>query len=203
VNVRYGSLRLGAATLYRRLRGKADVGRWADLDSFEPDWASRTALIAGLIPPGARVIEFGAGRRHLEGMLAPGCVYIPSDLVSRGPDTLVADLDARPLPDLAPQRPDVAVFAGVLEYLGRLPDVPPWLFGEVTRCVASYECATSRARTVGRVREALQRYRNGWITTYSEDELVALFESAGWRCDERLTWSTPDGNERIFAFSRP
>ena len=135
-------------------------------------------------------------------MLPPGCVYIPSDLVGRGPDTLVVDLDERPLPDLAPHHPDVAVFAGVLEYLGHLRDVPTWLAREVTTCIASYECATSRARTVGRVREALRRYRNGWITTYSEDELVALFESAGWRCDERLTWSTPDGHERIFVFVR-
>jgi hypothetical protein len=41
-----------------------------------------------------------------------------------------------------------------------------------------------------------------WFTTYTEDELVSLFGTAGWRCSDRRTWTTADGDERIFVFER-
>jgi hypothetical protein len=200
VTVCYGSWRLGAATFYRQLRARSDVSRWSSLDSFDPSWGSRAELIAELVPEGSRVIEFGAGRRQLEALLPHGCTYIPSDLVDRGPGTLVVDLDDRPLPDLARLAPDLAVFAGVFEYLHHFADIPRWLAAQVPTCIASYECASSRAGTFARLRERSARLRNGWATTYTERELVDLFVAAGWDCSERRTWTTPDGDERIFVF---
>jgi hypothetical protein len=202
MTVRYGSWRLGAATLYRRLRSRSDVSRWSDVDNLEVTWRSRSELIAGLLPAGSRVIEFGAGRRHLEALLPDGHTYIPSDLVDRGPGTLVVDLDDRPLPDLTGLGVDVAVFGGVFEYLHRFEDIPPWLAKQVPKCIASYECASSPSGTLARLRESAARFRNGWVTTYTEDELVSLFETAGWRCSDRRTWTTADGDERIFVFER-
>ena len=199
--VRYGTIRLGVATLARRLSSKPDVTRWADLDSFDPDWNERTQIIADLIAPGSRVLEFGAGRRHLETLLDARSTYFASDLVERGHDTLVADLNKRPLPSLEAQRPDVVVFAGVLEYVTRLPDLAAWLGREVSTCIASYECATSSPRSVQRLAEVVRRWRTGWFNTYSEEELVTLFRAAGFRCVERRTWSTPQGDERIFVFA--
>ena len=73
--------------------------------------------IAKLIPAGSNVIEFGAGRRQLEKFLPAGCTYTPSDLVDRGPGTIVCDLNRPPLPDLRHLRLKVAVFGGVLEYV--------------------------------------------------------------------------------------
>jgi hypothetical protein len=203
VDIGYGTFRLGVATLARRLSSKPDVTRWADLDSFDPEWNERTRIIADLITPGSRVLEFGAGRRYLETVLDARSTYFASDLVKRGDDTLVADLNKRPLPSLDAQRPDVAVFAGVLEYVTRVPDLAEWLAGEVSTCIASYECATSAPRSLPRLAEVVRRWRTGWVNTYSEDELVAIFGVAGFMCVERRTWSTPQGDERIFVFHRP
>ncbi len=202
MSTRYGSLRLGLATLSRRLSSKPDVGRWSDLDNFDPEWDGRTQIIADLITPGSRVLEFGAGRRHLATVLDERSTYIPSDLVSRSDDTFVADLNARPLPALATIAPDVVVFAGVLEYLTRLPEVVAWLAGEVATCITSYECAASRPRSLPRFREVVRRWRTGWVNTYDEAELVGMFAASGLVCTDRRTWSTPTGDERIFVFER-
>ncbi len=203
MKVRYGSIRLGLASLARKLTGRPDVKRWSDPDNFDAGWSSRSVLMAGLVPPGSRVLEFGAGRRRLEAALDPSCSYVPSDIVDRGPGTLVADLNARPLPSLAAIRPDVALFAGVLEYLVRVPEVVAWLAREgVERCVASYECAPPAPDRVARLKVAAARYRSGWINTYTEEDLVAIFEQHGYRCEARHTWSTPDGDERIFELRR-
>jgi hypothetical protein len=52
------------------------------------------------------------------------------------------------------------------------------------------------------MRENAARLRNGWVTTYTEEELVSLFGTAGWQCSDRRTWTTADGDERIFVFER-
>jgi polysaccharide pyruvyl transferase WcaK-like protein len=198
--VRYGTFRLGMATLFRRLSSRSDLTRWANLDNLDPDWDERTQIIAELIRPGSRVLEFGAGRRHLATLLDSSATYLPSDLVRRSDDTFVADLNRRPLPALRTLKPDVVVFAGVLEYLARLPDVPKWLTGEVSTCIASYECATSARGSMRRPAEVARRWRTGWVNTYTESELVEMFGAAGFDCAQRRTWSTPQGDERIFVF---
>jgi len=197
---------LDLATLLRTLRcrwlGQSDLQRWADLRNLDPAWDERTRLIAGLIPSGSRVIEFGAGRRQLVSYLDKSCIYIASDLVDRGPGTIVIDLNARPLPDLSDLTVDVAVFAGVLEYISDLYSIPAWLGKSVSLCVASYECAHSQPRTLARLREHFRRARAGWVNTYGEAELEALFQSGGFLCVEKTTWHTQEGDERIFVLRR-
>ena len=97
-----------------RTMGRSDYERWANPGNLEEWWESRAQRLARMIPAGTRVIEFGAGRRRLEAFLDPSCTYTASDLVERGPGTFVCDLNRRPLPDLCPLAPQVAVFAGVL-----------------------------------------------------------------------------------------
>ena len=198
MSVQYGSLRLGLKSLYSRVFAKADRERWSDLANFETSWNERAQLMASLIPPRSRVLEFGAGRRQLAAMLDASCVYLPSDLVSRGPDTFVCDLNVRPLPALSPLRPDVAVFGGVLEYLADIPSLARWLAQQVALCLVSYECATTAPGTMARLRETSARYRNGWVNTYTEAELEALFVKSGFICQKKRTWSTESGDERIF-----
>jgi hypothetical protein len=183
-----------------RLFRRADVERWQDTNNHDASWEERARLIAGAVEPRSRVIEFGAGTRKLEAYLDPACTYTPADLVERGPGTLVCDLNARPLPDLGHVQPDVAVFAGVLEYLLDLPAIPHWLARYVTTCVASYECAKSPPRTMKRIRESIARAGIGWVNTYSQDELDALFASAGFACVQTVIWQHPDGAEPIFVF---
>ena len=200
--VRYGSLSLTAKTLCGKFWGRVDLARWRDLANFDAAWDERSRIIAGLIPDGSRVIEFGAGRRQLEADLGQRAAYIPADLVSRGPGTVICDLNHRPLPDLRWLQLDGAVFAGVLEYVADVPALPPWLADQVSWCIISYACAASRPRTVQRLREGWGRIRVGWVNAYSEGELEEHFCRSGFLCWEKTIWSTAEGSERIFVFRR-
>ncbi len=104
-----------AKTILLKRDGRSDTGRWSDPSNLNESWDVRTAALAKFVPPGSSVLEFGAGRRVLPRYLPAGCQYTPSDLVDRGPGTLVCDLNAAQLP-LFPEH-DVAVFSGVLEYV--------------------------------------------------------------------------------------
>ena len=46
--------------------GRTDYRRWTDIQNLAEWWESRTLKLAGMIPHGTRVIEFGAGRRRLK-----------------------------------------------------------------------------------------------------------------------------------------
>ena len=199
----YNTVGLMLRTLRCRLLGTADISRWRNAEAFGDDWKERTLLIARLVPKGTRVIEFGAGKRNLESHLHPSCTYIPSDLVSRGPGTLVLDLNARPWPNLRELKLDVAVFAGVMEYISAPRAFLAWLSQQVSMCIASYECARSRARTFGRVRETIQRTGAGWVNTFTEGELIEMFRAAGFTLTDTRDWHTVDGSERIFVFRSP
>ena len=159
-------------------------------------------MIARLIPSGARVIEFGAGRRVLERYLPSGCTYIPSDLVDRGEPTLVCDLNVEPRPDLRSLGLDTAVFGGVLEYIQNLESLVTWVTRDVSCCIASYECARTRRSDWRRVQEWVARARAGWVNTFHEDEFVELFQREGFAMVHRELWQTKDGAEPIFRFDR-
>ena len=158
--------------------------------------------MARLVPMGSRVIEFGAGSRKMAHHLDPSCTYLASDVVDRGPGTLVWDLNARPLPDLSPLKVDVAIFGGVLEYLVSLEPIARWLARHVTTCIASYECAETGAWSLNRLRERLRRARLGWVNTHTETELAGLFYAAGFVCEQKVIWHTPTGDEPIFVFQQ-
>jgi len=185
-------------TLRMRLFWHSDYDRWRNADNCLSWWATRTERMAQLIPPGSPVVEFGAARRSLEQMLPAGCSYIASDLVERGPGTLICDLNKRPLPELRYLNAHVAVFAGVLEYLNDLNAVIGWLSGKVTRYVVSYDCVKSRRFTVGRMMELLRRAGNGYMSYYTETQLIALFEKYGFDCSASETWR----DQRLFVFIR-
>src|ERR1051326_7663170 len=132
------AFRLTKALLLKVAR-RSDYKRWTNSNNLETWWSARTEKIAALIPGGVRVIEFGAGRRHLEKLLE-ACAYFPSDLVDRGPGTIICDLNKRPLPDLKYLAAGVSVCAGVLEYIGDLRSIIEVLSKQVSSCIASYEC---------------------------------------------------------------
>jgi hypothetical protein len=176
--------------------GRSDYDRWADTKNLEAWWESRTQKLAAMVPKKTRVIEFGAGTRPLERCLDPSCTYVASDLVERGPGTFVCDLNQRPLPDLSSLGPDVAVFAGVLEYVRDVPSVVAWLSGHVRYCVASYAVA----RPTGLVRAlaaGTRRTYYGYMNSYSETELVSLFHRGGFACLRTDSWN----DQRLFLFA--
>src|ERR1041384_7041735 len=180
----------------RKLLGRSDYNRWSNTENLESWWGARTEKIVGFIRPGARVVEFGAGSRHLEKLLDKSCVYFASDLVNRGSGTIVCDLNKRPLPDLTELSADVAVFSGVLEYIRDLDSLVAWLAGQISACVASYECVTPPATFFGALRRRIRRLYYGYMNHYSEAELLAVFARAGLVCAETTVWE----NQRIFFF---
>lgn len=197
----YGDIGTRLRALRCSVLGTTDASRWEDAAAYD-DWDERTRLIASLIRPGSSVIEFGAGRRQLEQYLDPSCSYVPSDLVSRGPGTIVLDLNRRPLPDLG-RRFDVAVLAGVLEYIQRLPSFAAWLASISDTVIASYTPARSRPRSLRRLCERYARAGAGWVNSYSEEELLDVFARDGLQPVEVVDWHTEDGDERIFRLARP
>jgi hypothetical protein len=180
--------------------GKADHQRWSSPDGLEAWWEARTRVIAQLIPPGSSVIEFGAGRRQLEKYLVDASRYTPSDLVDRGPGTLVCDLNERPLPDLSLSMPSVAVFGGVLEYVKNVDSLVSWLGAQGIRtCVASFDAVPSGLGPYGRARHRLRRRYYGYMNNLTEASLVQTFEAAGLMCVERRTWTS----QGIYRFEKP
>ena len=173
-----------------RLAGRADYQRWASPAGHETWWDERTQLIASMIPNGARVIEFGCGRRQLEKFLPGECTYVPSDLVERGPGTIVCDLNTRPLPDLGHLTLQVAVFGGVLEYVRDVESVIQWVreMG-VQTCVASFDAVPAGLGPFGRLWERQRRLKNGYMNNLTEETLLRCFDDARMQCVERRRWT--------------
>jgi hypothetical protein len=188
------------STLRCRLLRRSDVSHWSDPTAFDAEWDARARVAAALIPPGAGVVEFGAGLRQLERFLDQSISYIPSDLVDRGPGTLILDLNAQPLPSLS--NGDTAVFCGVLEYIADVPAVIHWLSDWASLCIASYNCAYTSRGTLLRVAEVAKRARLGWVNTFTERELRVQFATAGFELVERRTWYETGDNEPVFVFRR-
>lgn len=180
------------------LRQKTDYDRWADPRSIYASWEPRTKLAAAFVPNHSRVVEFGAATRALEKYLDPSCTYAASDLVDRGPGTIVCDLNARPLPDLGTDTYDVAVIMGVFEYVRDVPSVIDWLARHFGLCVLSYACAKANGRPLRARFENMGRLNKGWMNNYCEDELATLFGDRGFALLQQDNWE----DQRVFAFSR-
>jgi hypothetical protein len=171
--------------------GRADYDRWSSPQGLEAWWDERTKMLAAYVPPGTCVIEFGAGRRSLEAFLPPGCRYIPSDLVDRGPGTLVCDLNHRPLPSLTALAPEVAVFSGVFEYIRDVGAIATWLAeAGVGICAVSFDPVPARQGPIARYRELTRRSYFGYMNALEEEELLQLFAAAGYRCAQKKPWTT-------------
>jgi hypothetical protein len=175
-----------------RLLVRSDDARWRSPDNLENWWEARTAKLAAFVPSGARVIEFGAGRCRLPRYLDAASTYFASDLVTRIPGTIVCDLNHRPLPDLRHLKPDVAFFAGVLEYIADLHAVAAWLSTQVGACAASYDAVDSPRWTTTRLAELGRRKYFGYMNDYEPAEFVRVFERAGFRCARTDRWESQE-----------
>lgn len=163
----------------RARRGKADVSRWADLGNFDTGWDERSRKIAARVPAGASVIEFGCGRGALRAALAAGTDYVGSDIVARGPETLVWDLnDGAPPLD---RQFDVAIFSGVLEYVADLPALLAGLAPVARTVITSYA-------SLEEVPNILTRRESGWVNDLKQAQFVALFPAGGYRPTWRESW---------------
>ncbi len=140
--------------------------RWHSSDSLLASWSTRTEAMAKLITKPSTVLELGCGNMALEKLLPAGSCYIPSDLVYRGYGTLVFDLNDSYLPVFPTC--DICFMAGVLEYVKDVHRLVEHLSRCCDEVIVSY--------CVGGLRLA-----NGWVNSYKRNEIVAIFNKAGYR----------------------
>jgi hypothetical protein len=192
----YGDPRTRIRALVCRLLGTPDYARWSNPAHFD-DWEDRTRAIAALIHAGSRVVEFGAGSGLLQRYLPRDCTYVACDLFRRDADTIVFDLNGD-LPDLGGGF-DVAVFAGVLEYVRSIPTLLKWIAGQSDRVIASYCYARTPARSLSRLLEHYSRAGDGWVNSYSRQELIDAAARAGLVLRRTVQHDAAEG-ESIFEF---
>jgi hypothetical protein len=183
VQQKWVALGKATKTMLLRYSGQSDVERWRTLDNLNENWDTRTAMLARFVPPNCSVIEFGAGRCILPRYLPGGCTYTPSDLVDRGPGTIICDLNAHQLPEFPWH--DVALFSGVLEYVHDLDRLVAHLTRSCSLIAASYAATDYPVQ-----QRVLTRRRHGWVNDYQTAELEQLFQHHGFRCIERQLWHT-------------
>jgi hypothetical protein len=165
---------------WRRFKGYGtQVDRWSQPQSFDEAWDERTALMANMVSPNSRVLEFGSGREQLEKFLPEGCFYQPSDLVARSPRTLVCDLN-KGFPELD-GRYDVIIFSGVIEYIHDLDRLFSAVRTHADSCIVSYaptdllQCMTTRLS-------------NAWVNHLSEAALLSRLAKAGFVLRHTTRW---------------
>ena len=198
-SVRHFEYSLTARTLFLKAASRSDYRRWRNARNLEASWDSRTELMARLVPPNTRVLELGAGRQILRHLLHSSCTYFALDLVARTPETIVCDLNKRPLPDLRAGHFDVAMLSGVLEYIHDVPSFVGWLAGQVRICIASYCCHYPHRSATGDFIQRSLRLQGGWVNSLTEEDFVQLFTNAGFRCTAKENWIEA---QRIFVFER-
>jgi hypothetical protein len=178
-------VRVGRAiTTEARLRiGKNDDSRWAKMSNLDPRWDERTLLLAEWIPAGACVLEFGAGRQTLKDHLPPTCEYTASDIIARNSQTLVYDLNQRPLAPIPAK--DVAVFSGVFEYVWDLEAVAAHLSKSFPMVIASYAATDVKENAA-----VVWRRSRGWVSDFSAEEFQAIFRNHGYQVTANRQWFT-------------
>ena len=181
------SLQTALGTSVRKLLGGSDLKRWGRREALFEGWDGRTERIASLVAPGASVIEFGAGRMVIRDSLPEGSKdkYTPSDIVDRGPGTLICDLNADVLPNFG--RHDVAIFSGVLEYVNNVPRLISCLRKHTDQIIASYAVMESNKR---------RRRARGWVNDFDAENFLKIFGNAGYTCNHSEMW----GSQMIYRF---
>ncbi|MFD1163098.1 methyltransferase domain-containing protein [Hwangdonia seohaensis] len=169
-------------------QNKSDVDRWKQKKWLFDDWNERTKIMAQWIKPNSTVLEFGAAKMALKQFLPKGVVYTPSDIVDRGEGTLVCDLN-REMPDFKPQ--DVIFFSGVLEYIYDVPKLIENLSSKTNRFIISYG-------TFDVFNSEKHRKINGWVNTFTNDEILSIFKKNNFELIETETWR----KQTIYVFDK-
>jgi hypothetical protein len=169
---------IGRAVVTTLLRsaGRSN-GRWRRDQSLDVAWDERAVLMVADIPAGSRVIDVGAGSQVVRGLLPEGCDYVPVDLVSRSPDTIVCDLNRDGLPGLTA---DWLVASGVIEYVFDVDRLIGWMASAAPRIALSYETADDQTRYYRRARS--------WVNDYTGGQMRALLNGHGFEVTRTANW---------------
>jgi hypothetical protein len=164
------------ATTTSKWRGQSD-GRWRDDQLLDAEWDTRTKLMVRDIAAGSRVIDVGAGRQVARAMLPSGSEYVPMDIVSRSPDTIVCDLNRDKLPDL---HADWVIASGVIEYVHDAAEFINWMSVVAPRIVMSYEVADGETK--------YYRRSQTWVNDFTSKQVLAILRQQGLIVDDIATW---------------
>jgi hypothetical protein len=153
-----------------KARNESDLNRWSSDQVFPANWNARTSVMAAKLPAKVKsVADFGCGAMALRDSLAEGVAYVPVDIVPRGEDTIVIDLNAPVLPPLP--KADAAFFSGTLEYVIDLPRL-------IETVCAMYPYVACSYVTAPMTQTDCERRRSfGWVTDFRLSEIIALFEA--------------------------
>ena len=165
-----------AATTTLKWMGQSN-GRWRDDQSLDAGWDTRTKLMVRDIAAGSRVVDVGAGSQAARAMLPDGCEYVPVDIVSRSPDTIVCDVNRDELPEL---HADWLIASGVIEYAHDTPGFISWMSGVASRIAMSYETADGETK--------YYRRSQSWVNDYTSEQMLALLRQQGLVVDDIATW---------------
>jgi hypothetical protein len=149
----------------------SDVERWTD--PLNADGAldhSRSKRVAGIIPPGVSVLDLGCGAMALKEYLPATCTYHPADLVQRGSDCQVVDLNKGEFPV---GRFDWVTMLGVLEYVFDVEGVLRSCRQAASHLVVDYNSQWLDASD--------RRRRCGWVNDLSPGTFADLAIRAGWK----------------------
>ena len=157
----------------------SDIERWSNLDNIRDTWNERTELLHRFIPTDATtILEFGAGKRHLETLLLDSQTYIHSDIVKRNSDTIVQDLNNLPY-DFLHEKYDVIFCSGVFEYIINLRGLINYI-GKYTDCIVCSYANTYKDREISK--------RNGWVNFYNQSQLQLILLREGFSLNRKTIW---------------
>ncbi len=157
----------------------ADLKRWGNPNNYHADWQERGRIVARYLAGCRRVADFGAGTHALQPMLT-GAEYLPIDVVSLKPGTVVVDLDSDWNTGIAADCDGIAV-AGLLEHLAD-PTRFLWQIAGIgqTWAVTYMDAA---------------KHRHKLLTVA---ELECCFRAAGMAITDRARWH----NQNIYRLAR-
>lgn len=167
---------LEVATAHYIAARSSDGPRWADPDAMPQGAEVRADAAAALIAPGSSVLDLGCGAMALRDRLPAGCRYVPADLIARGEDTVLLDLNQGQFPD---GEFDVVALLDVIDYLHA-----PGAVLAKCRQAAPTLILSCHPHAGGDVRARRQR---GFFSDLTERDLETALQQAGWRVDMRGT----------------
>jgi len=140
---------------------------WGELAPVQADnWSPRAQIAAEMLHGVSSVADIGCGLMTLKKYLPKDVQYIPVDCISRSEDTIVVDLNQKPLP---PIMADAAAALGLMEYLFDVSGFLQQLL-QFEISVITYNLSDSK--------EAYER-PTMWVNALTRHDIESLFQDAG------------------------
>ena len=149
-----------------------DYERWKLVEVESEGWASRSTIIASLIPSNSSVLDLGAGSQTLKRYLHD-CNYQPCNLFQTTPDTMVCNFNKNIYPKIHNEF-DFVVCNGLLEYIRKPKVFLKNIMPMGRKYIISYAIKLPKYSLKWRL-------SMGWFNHYTETELENLFVSLGYK----------------------